>query len=88
MTRSVKLQKNKKQTNDEEDNNWQPASDQMIDILACEDMARYEIGRKRVFIPTYLIGYEREDFFQRVLGVVLKGFFCFLFFLKRMTQEE
>ena len=40
----------------------------MIDILACEDMARYEIGRKRVFIPTYLIGYEREDFFQSVLG--------------------
>ena len=91
MTRSVKLQKNKDCRNDEEDNSWQPASDQMIDILEYKDMGRYETGRKKVFIPTYLLGYEREDFFQRVLGSLEGLFFvfCFLFFfLKRMTQEE
>ena len=64
------MQQNKtKQTNEEdEDNNWQPVSDQMTDILACEDMARYKIERKKVFIPTNLTGYEREDFLIRVLG--------------------
>lgn len=40
----------------------------MIDILACEDVARYEIERKKVFIPTNLVGYEREDFLVRALG--------------------
>ena len=82
MTQSVKLQKNKNQRNDEEDNNWQPASDQMIDILEYGDMGRYEIGRKKVFIPTYLLGYEREDFFRRVLGSFEGLFFGFCFFLR------
>lgn len=39
----------------------------MIDILACEDVARYEIEMK-IFIPTNLVGYEREDFLIRVLA--------------------
>lgn len=60
----------------------------MIDILEYEDMGRYETGRKKFFIPTYVLGCEREDFFPRVLGSFEGLFFWFLFFLKRMTQEE
>lgn len=51
MTWSVKLQKNKDHRNDEEDNTWQPASDQMSNILEYKDMGRYETGRKKVSIP-------------------------------------
>lgn len=48
----------------------------MIDILACEDMARFETERKKTYTPTNRVGYERDRFSPEGTGEVLK--FCFV----------
>lgn len=58
----------------------------MIDMFACELMARYEIERKKLYIPRNLVGYvNQRRFSPKGIGQVLKNFFGFP--RKRMTQE-